>query len=216
MLAGPWVTAVAVEWALQPAISVPQVGPSFLGSLGWFAWLSVLPDDAVVSWARSAMRFAFGSRATIAGTVYGTVVVLAVLAAGGRAFEHDLWRLVAIVVTTVVVLWMAHVYAHALGESVLVGRRLDVAELGAIARRELAVALAAVVPTAVLVLGALGLLAGRTAVWFAFATGLATLAVQGLRYARVEQLGRTGTVAAVAINLALGLTLVLLEVIVSH
>lgn len=162
------------------------------------------------------MRFAFGSRAAIAGTVYGTVVVLAVLAAGGRAFEHDLWRLVAIVVTTVVVLWMAHVYAHALGESVVVGRRLDAAELGAIARRELAVALAAVVPTAVLVLGALGLLAGRTAVWFAFATGLATLAVQGLRYARVEQLGRTGTVAAVAINLALGLTLVLLEVIVSH
>jgi hypothetical protein len=161
-------------------------------------------------------RFVFGSRGTIAGTVYGTIVVLAVLAAGGKAFEHNLWRLVAILITTVLVLWMAHVYAHGLGESLHVGRRLDIAELGAIAQRELAVPLAAAAPTAVLVLGAVGLLGGRTSVRLALGIGVAILAVQGLRYARVEGLGRTGTLAAVALNLGLGLALVVLEVLVAH
>jgi hypothetical protein len=161
-------------------------------------------------------RFVLGSPATIAGTVYGTIVVLAVIAAGGRAFEHSLWRLVALVVTTVVVLWLAHVYAHGLGESLEAGRRLTASELGAVARRELAVPLAAVAPTAVLVAGGLGLVGGRAAVRLAFAVGVVTLAAQGLRYARLERLGRGATVVAVAINVTLALSLVILEVLVAH
>jgi hypothetical protein len=176
----------------------------------------VVEGDAAVGPAHAVMRFVFGSRTTIAGTVYGTIVVLAVLAAGGRAFEHDLWQLIAIVVTTVFVLWMAHVYAHGLGESLQAGRRLDAPELGSIARRELAIPLTAVAPTAMLALGAVGLLGNRTAFWLAFGVGVATLGVQGLRYAQVERIGRTGTFVAVALNLALGLVLVILEVLVSH
>ena len=162
------------------------------------------------------MRLFYGSPTTIAGTVYGTIVVLAVLAAGGKAFEHDLWGLTAIVVITVVVLWVAHVYAHGLAESLQLDRRLDAAELGAIARRELAIPLAAVAPTAVLVLGAVGLLRGRTAVWLAVGIGVATLALQGVRYAKVERLGPTGTLVAVALNLALGLAIIALKLVVVH
>ena len=161
-------------------------------------------------------RFVFGSRTTIAGTVYGTIVVLAVLGAGGKAYKDDLWRLVVIVVTTVLVLWMAHVYAHGLGESLHAGKRLNAAELGSIARRELAIPLAAVGPATVLVLGAVGLLTGSTAEWLAFGLGVVTLAAQGLRYAWAERLGLAGTIAAVAVNLVLALVLVLLEVLVSH
>jgi hypothetical protein len=177
---------------------------------------SSLPDDGAVSQVQVIRRFVFGSRTTIAGTVYGTIIVLAVIAAGGRAFEHDLWQLVAIVVTTAVVLWLAHVYAHGLAESLEAGRRLTRAELRAVARRELAVVLAAIGPTAALVLGAAGLLAGRTAEWLAFGVGVVTLAVQGLRYARVERLGGRGALVAVAVNVTLGLALVFLEVLVSH
>jgi hypothetical protein len=169
-----------------------------------------------VSRAQAARRLVFGSRTTIAGTVYGTIVVLAVLAAGGRAFEHDLWGLTAVVVTTVLVLWVAHVYAHGLGESLQLDRRLDVAELGAIARRELAIPFAAVAPTAVIVLGAVGVLRSPTAVWLAVAIGVATLALQGLRYAKVERLGPTGTLVAVAVNLALGLAIIALKLVVDH
>lgn len=169
-----------------------------------------------MSQAKAVTRFVFGSTGSVAGTLYGTIVVLAVLAAGGRAFQDDLWRLVALVVTTVIVLWLAHVYAHGLAESLDANRRLRPAELGAVTRRELAIPLAAVVPTAALVLGAVGVLDGDTAVWLAFGLGVATLAVQGLRYAALEHLGVWGTMAAVALNLVLGLVLVGLEVLVSH
>jgi hypothetical protein len=64
-----------------------------------------------------------------------------------------------------------------------VGRRLDAAELGAVAGRELAIRLAAVASTAMLVLGAVGLLRGSTAGWPATSIGVATLVVQGFRYA---------------------------------
>jgi hypothetical protein len=161
-------------------------------------------------------QLVFGSRRSIAGTVYGTIVVLAALTAGGKAFEDDLWHLAAIVVTTVLVLWIAHVYAHGLGESLGQGRRLDAAELGAVAGRELAIPLAAVAPTAILVLGALNVFRGSTAVWLADGLCVATLAVQGLRYALLERLSWLGTLASVAINLALGLAIVGLKVAVAH
>ena len=161
-------------------------------------------------------RLVFGSRRTIAGTVYGTIVVLAALAAGGKAFENDLWHLIALVDVTVLVLWIAHVYSHGLGESLQVGRRLDAAELGAIAGRELAIPLSAVAPTAILVLGALGVFKGTTAVWLAVGICVLALTVQGLRYALLERLGTVGTLISVALNLALGLTIVGLKVVVSH
>ena len=161
-------------------------------------------------------RLVFGSRRTIAGTVYGTIVVLAALAAGGKAFQNDLWHLIALVDVTVLVLWIAHVYSHGLGESLQVGRRLDAAELGAIAGRELAIPLSAVAPTAILVLGALGVFKGTTAIWLADGICVLALAVQGLRYALLERLGTVGTLVSVALNLALGLTIVGLKVLVSH
>lgn len=169
-----------------------------------------------MDWARAVTRLFYGTRTTIAGTVYGTIVVLAVLAAGATAFEDDLWGLAAIVVTTVLVLWVAHVYAHGLGESMQLDRRLDAAELGAIARRELAIPLAALAPAAVLVLGAVGVVRGSTAVWLAVGVGVATLALQGLRYAKVERLGPTGTIVAVAVNLVIGLAIVALKLVVAH
>ena len=175
-----------------------------------------LPHDAKVSRAQGLTRLVFGSRRTIAGTVYGTIVVLASLAAGGKAFEDQLWHLAAIVDVTVLVLWVAHVYAHGLGESLEAGRRLDAAELGTLARRELAIPLAAVAPTGMLVIGAVGLVRGSTAVWLAIGICVAALAVQGLRYALLERLGGLGTLASVGLNLALGLAIVALKVIVAH
>jgi len=167
-------------------------------------------ENGVLTW------LVFGSRRTIAGTVYGTIVVLAALAAGGKAFQNDLWHLIALVDVTVLVLWIAHVYSHGLGESLQLGRRLDAAELGAIAGRELAIPLSAVAPTAILVLGALGVFKGTTAIWLADGICVLALAVQGLRYALLERLTTVGTLISVALNLALGLTIVGLKVLVSH
>ena len=161
-------------------------------------------------------RYILGSRETVAGTVYGTIVVLAVLAAGADTYKHQLWRLDAIAATGAVVLWLAHVYSHALGESLKEERRLDAREFAAIARREYAVVLAAVPPVVVLALGAAGLLSASAAIWAAFGVGVVTLGAQGVRYARLEELSLPASVVSVLLNLALGLALVAAEVVVSH
>lgn len=155
--------------------------------------------------------FLFGSHHGIAGTVYGTIVVMGTLAAGSPT-KTDAWSLAAVVGGTVLVLWIAHVYAHGLAEAINAGSRLTADELADVARRELPIPLAAVAPVGSLVLGATDVLRESTAIWLAFGLGLATLFVQGLRYAGVEHLSRWATLAAVVINVSLGLVIVGLEV----
>jgi hypothetical protein len=147
--------------------------------------------------------------------VYGTIVVMAAITAGAEG-ATGMWELVAIAATAVLVIWIAHVYAHGLGESIELGRRLDAAELAAIARRELTIPLAAVGPIAALVLGALGFIRESRAMWLAIAVALATLILQGARYARVERLGRIGTLVAIGVNTLLGLVIVALKAGLTH
>jgi hypothetical protein len=163
-----------------------------------------------------ARRLLFGSPGGIAGTIYGTIVVMATVAAGSHGEDTNAWRLAVIVGVTALVLWVAHVYSHTIGESLERGRRLDPAELGAVARRELAIPGAAVAPVAALVLAALGVLSEQTAIWVALGFGVATLAVQGARYATVERLGPGGTLVAIALNIFLGLVIVGLEASIAH
>jgi hypothetical protein len=157
-----------------------------------------------------------GTRETISGTVYGTIVVLAALTAGGEAYKHDPWRLDVIVAVTVVVLWLAHVYSHGLGQSLTAGRRLTTGELTKVARREFSIPLAALLPIALITLAALDVLAERTALRLALGVGVVTLTAQGIRYARLERLTPIAASVTVAVNLAFGLTIVALEAFVAH
>jgi hypothetical protein len=157
-----------------------------------------------------------GTAGSVAGTIYGTIVVLSTLAAGAEAFRDDLWHLVGIVAATVLVLWLAHVYSDGIGESLEEGRRLTTRELAAIAGREFSIPLASVLPVAALVLGAFGVLGPIASTWLAFGLGLATLAGAGLRYAMLERLSRAGTLVSVLLNLSLGVALGLLKAFVGH
>jgi hypothetical protein len=157
----------------------------------------------------------FESGRHIAGWVYGTIVVMGAVAAGS-AGQADPWRLATIVAATVIVLWVAHVYSDAIGESIYAGRRLDRRELSEVARAELTIPLAAVLPVAALVLGAAGVLRESRAIWLALGIGLFSLGVQGFRYAKLERLSPIATLASVAGNLAFGLVIVALEVALSH
>ena len=156
-----------------------------------------------------------GTADSIAGTVYGTIVVMGSITAGAEG-TRDPVRLAVIVASTVLVLWLAHVYAHGLGESVARQRRLDRAELLSVARREFSIPLAAAAPTAALVLGGLDIVGDATAAWLALGIGLATLAVQGGRYAMLEHLGPPATAAIIAVNVGLGLVIVALKVFIAH
>jgi hypothetical protein len=163
-----------------------------------------------------AQQVIFGGGGSIAGTVYGTIVAMATVAVGSQGDDTDAGELALLVGVTSIVLWIAHLYAHALAESVESRRRLDRGALARVAGRELAIPAAAVAPVAALAVAALGLIGDLTAVRLALAIGVATLAVQGARYAAVEELGRAGTVLSVAVNVLLGLVIVALEALVAH
>jgi hypothetical protein len=159
-------------------------------------------------------RSAIGER--LGGFIYGTIVVLSVVVAGARAFPDDSGAVAKTVAVTTIVFWLAHVYSHALAHSVTRGGRLSFAELSKVARHEASLIEAGVLPVAALLLGAFGVLSARAALWAAFGVGLAVLAAQGLVFARIERLGTLGTLAVVGTNLALGLALVALKVLVTH
>jgi hypothetical protein len=152
----------------------------------------------------------------LAGFVYGTIVVLAVLVGGVRAFPDDAGRIAALVLVTSLVLWVAHVYAHALAHSVAHDERVSLAELRFIARREASLVEAAVPPLGALLLGVFGAVSTNAAVWVAFGLGLVVLAAQGIVFARVERLRWPATLLVVAANVGLGLALVGLKVFLTH
>jgi hypothetical protein len=166
--------------------------------------------------ARRAAHLVFGIDDRIAGTVFGTLTAMATVAAYGRAFQHSPWKVEELVFTTAIVLWIGHVYAHALSESIHQRRPLRPAGVWFVAHREVGILLAAVPPCAALTLGGIGVLSERNSIWLALALGLATLAVEGVRYARIERLRPVGTLVAVGLNMGLGLLVVLLKVFVLH
>jgi hypothetical protein len=169
-----------------------------------------------VSLSSVTRRLRLPRGAGLGGFIYGTILVLSVLVAAARAYPHEAGHIAALVAVTSFVFWLAHVYAHGLSYSVTHDEHLSLAELRSVAGREGSIVGAALLPVAVLSLGAFGLVSTRAAVWMAFGVGLAALVVEGIIFARVERMGALGTLAIVTANLALGVTLVGLKLLVNH
>jgi len=176
--------------------------------------IPAVTGDASNGTAARVGRMATGQR--LGGFIYGTIVVLSVIVGGARAFPHEPGRIALAALVTAVIFWLAHVYAHALAQSVGTGQHLTVSEVRRIGRREASLIEAAVPPIAALLLGALGIVSEQVALWLAFALGLVVLGAQGVLFARAERLGAAATIAVVALNLALGAVLVGLKLLVSH
>ena len=152
----------------------------------------------------------------LAGFVYGTIVVLSVIVTGAKAFPHGLGHIALLVGVTTIVFWLAHVYAHVLAFSLSHDTHLSLAEFAHIARREASILAAGVPPEAALVLGAIGLFGEDFAIWLSFGLGLAVLGVTGIVFARVERLGAAPATMVVLANLALGIVLIGLKVLIVH
>ena len=159
-------------------------------------------------------RAGLGER--LGGLVYGTIVVLSVIVTGSKGFPDEPGQVALLAAVTTVVFWLAHVYADGLAFSVRHNKHLSLAELGGIARREAAILVAGIPPEVALVLGAIGLVSEQVAVWIALGLGLGVLGAAGIVFARVERLGRVSGLLAVAANLALGIVLIGLKVLVVH
>ena len=163
---------------------------------------------------RRVGRAAMGER--LGGFIYGTIVALSVIVGGARAYPHDPGHVAVLVVITTGVFWLAHVYAHGLAHSVSRDERLSFAELGQIARHEGAIVKAGGPPAIPLLLAMFGAMSPGTAYWVALAIGLAVLGIDGLLFARALRMRPLAAIAVTAGNLALGVVLVVLKLLVTH
>jgi hypothetical protein len=165
--------------------------------------------------ALTMTRVAVGIEGDVASTVYGTVVAMATLTAAYATESHPA-KLALIEASSAIVLWLAHLHAHLLGESLSAGRRIAFADVRRVARGQAGILLAAVPATLCLVLGAAGVLGEQTAVALAFGAGVSVLTIAGVRYSRLEKLDGAARVFLIAVNVGLGLLIVLLKATVAH
>jgi len=159
-------------------------------------------------------RWLFDRGDNLAGGIYGTILVTSVIAAADAS--DAIWRSLGIVEITVIVFWLAHVYAGALAWSIDSDETFSRREVRRVAGHEWPLLQAAVVPSVVLLAGGVGLIGTQLAYWLAIGYGVAALIWWGLLFARKEGLGRIATIAVVLINASFGLVIVVLKEFVSH
>ena len=159
-------------------------------------------------------RWLFDRGDNLAGGIYGTILVTSIIAA--TDFHANIWRSLGIVVVTTITFWLAHVYAHALALSLDTSETLSFARVRRVGRHEWPLLQAAIVPSLILLAGALGLLGTMLTYRLAVGLGVATLIWWGVVFARKEQLSRRATFLVVGVNASFGILIVALKEFVSH
>jgi hypothetical protein len=144
------------------------------------------------------------------GAIYGTIVATAVIAAAAGHAPPGL--ILAATVATLVVFWLAHVYADFLDHG-LRGERFHLGLLPAIMGRELSMLAAPALSIVVLLLGALGVLDERLAIRLALWNGVLQLVGWGIDVGRRRGQAWPGALLSGLINGAFGVVIIWLEVL---
>jgi hypothetical protein len=145
--------------------------------------------------------------------VYGTILVISVIAVASE-YQGKPLRVMASVVATQFIFYLAHVYAGQLGVRLEQMHAPSRTELREIAWEEWPLFAAAGPPCVALLIGGLTPLNDGVWVGIALGVGVGTLVLYGVRLGIAE--GRTvlGVITTASINGALGLLLVMLKIIV--
>jgi hypothetical protein len=120
-----------------------------------------------------------------AGAIYGTIAAMAVIAGAARHPSHG--RVLALTVATLVVFWLAHVYAQALAHHLRGARKLEWSAITAAMVEERPLLEGPASLLVLLALGGIGLLDKHLAVTLALWAGVAQLVGWGIAYARRQQ-----------------------------
>lgn len=170
------------------------------------------PDRGHGSWQLSATREA---RVDYSGAVYGSMLAASVVVGAGTLGEFPRLQMAALLLCTGVVFWAAHVFARLFGAS-LMDESLTWRAVGTVCKHERPIIDAAVPPAAAAALSPLlGLGAGET-LWLAL--GVALAGQVGWATAGAVRVGADRRLVAVAaaVNLLLGLLIVLAKVALTH
>jgi hypothetical protein len=142
------------------------------------------------------------------GAVYGTIVATAVI--GAAAGHEPPGFILAATAATLLVFWLAHVYAdlldHELGQA-----RFDLRAVPAVMAQELSMLAAPALSILLLLLGALGLLDELLAVRLALWTGVAQLVGWGIEVGRRRGQTWLSALPGGVINGAFGVVIIVLE-----
>jgi hypothetical protein len=151
-----------------------------------------------------------------AGAIYGSLLAASVVT-GTSPGQHPPKpvELVALLLATGVVFWLAHVYAEVVGHR-SDGPFLSRKDVRIAAAREWPIVQAAVPPAAAAGVGVLFGLSASASAWLALLVALAGQLGWALYVAGKAGASRRGMVAAAAVYLALGLLIVVLKAALSH
>jgi multisubunit Na+/H+ antiporter MnhG subunit len=147
-----------------------------------------------------------------AGAIYGTIAAMAVIAGSAKSSEPG--EALGLTIATLLVFWLAHVYAHALAHHLRGAKRLDWSAVKVAMAEEWSLLQGPVPLLVLLVLGELGVLEERQAVRLALWLGVVELVTWGILYARRQRWSWVTALTAGAVNGLFGLVIVVLEVVV--
>jgi hypothetical protein len=170
-------------------------------------------DIAGVTSESRALRWALAGAARAgdaASAVYGTILAASLLIAVGGSPT----AMLATIVVTALVFWIAHVHVELLRTVVRRGEHVSWAHARHALAHEWPLAQAALTPMAPLVLAAVGLVGVPMARTIGVSICLVQLIAWGVVISRTAGLGRRATLITVGINAAFGVALIVLKFIV--
>jgi hypothetical protein len=150
-----------------------------------------------------------------AAAVYGSIVAAALISVLREEHASSLTCAITLV-STLAVFWAVHVWSEIVGERIELGTQFTLRHAGEIAREEWQLIEAAVVPTAILLLGLAGVLSDDTASSIAIVACVIQLFAWGVVVGRRAYDRWWSAILSGVGNAALGIVLVVLEVRVVH
>ena len=146
--------------------------------------------------------------------IYGLILATSVIAVSREYESTDAGLIGLSVLVTAVVFWLAHVYARTLGIGLSHHAGPTRSQTRDLLRHDWPIVEVTIPLLLLLALGAVGVVADRTAVLVAMLSALAELAATGAYAARVQGAGIAATILSAAVAAGLGAAVVLLKVLV--
>ena len=155
-----------------------------------------------------------GTSGSVTEAIYGLILAMSVIAVSAEYASSNAGLVGVTVLVTGVVFWLAHVYARVLAGSITNHRPPNRSEVREAFRHDWPLVEATIPLVLILALGALDVLADKTAILAATLAALVELAAAGAYSARASGAGLLGTLASDLIAGALGSAVVLIKALV--
>ena len=151
---------------------------------------------------------------SVTEAIYGLILATSVIAVSREYDPSNAGSIGVTVLVVGVVFWLAHVYSRVLAGSITNHRMLDRSEVREALRHDWPLVEVTVPLVLILALGALNVVADKTAILAATIAGPVELAAAGAYVAHTSGVGLRGTVVSAVIAVTLGAAVIVLKVLV--